>query len=595
MRADTAGPLSDVEEWWVSDSPSRRGARHSRSADAKRAPAERATAQGDDARGRGRRRSVRAENEGDGPQPLRARPVPRAGDLSVDTRERLQRSGKALIALITAIVLVVTGVAWFWWSQFAGDISRGPSIAAKPDGATDILLVGTDSRTDAKGNPLTKQELARLNAGVDDGTLNTDTIILIRIPNDGKSATAISIPRDAYVAIPDQGKGKINSAFAGAANVTRDKAIANGDDEKTAVQKGNEDGRKALIETVANLTGVSVDRYAEIGLVGFSRLTNAVGGVDVCLKKPVNDQYSGARFKAGKQTLKGPQALSFVRQRHGLPRGDLDRVTRQQVFMASLASKILSTGTLTSPSKLSQLQDALTTSVTLDQDWDVMGFAKELANLSAGNIKFSTVPVVRDDGWSDDGQQSVVVVDPKQVQAYVAGLLGGSKPDKPKATTASSSPAVPSVNRSSYTVDVVNAGTTSGLASGVSSFLGGKGFAQGSTGNASSTESSSSSKSAVLASSANDQGAKAVAALLGGLPVVASTSVQSGHVKVLIQDGYSGPGSSSDSGSDSAATTTSIPPGMTEALDPSEAARISSLLNRPGFTAQQDGGVPCVD
>ncbi|CAM3928476.1 LCP family protein [Tsukamurella ocularis] len=587
----------------MSDSPSRRGARHSRGADAKRAAADRAAAErsateAEETRVRARRRSVRAENQGDGAPSLRARPVPRAGDLPADTRERLQRSGKALIALITAIVLVVTGVAWFWWSNFAGDIVRGPSIAAKPDGATDILLVGTDSRTDAKGNPLTKQELARLNAGVDDGTLNTDTIILIRIPNDGRSATAISIPRDAYVAIPDQGKGKINSAFAGAANVTRDQAMAKGDDEKTAVQKGNEEGRKALIETVANLTGVSVDRYAEIGLYGFSRLTNAVGGVDVCLKKPVNDSYSGARFKAGKQTIKGPQALSFVRQRHGLPRGDLDRVTRQQVFMASLASKILSTGTLTSPSKLSELQSAMSSSVTLDQEWDVMGFAKELANLSAGKVQFSTVPVVRDDGWSDDGQQSVVVVDPKQVQAYVAGLLGEKPEVTSKATkTSSSAPAVPSVNRASYTVDVVNAGTTSGLASTVSTFLGGKGFAQGSTGNASSSESSASSTSAVLASSANDQGAKAVAALLGGLPVVASGAVQSGHVKVLIQDGYSGPGSSSDSGSDSdaATTTTSIPPGMTEALDPSEAARISSLLNRPGFTAQQDGSVPCVD
>ncbi|KXP00982.1 LCP family protein [Tsukamurella pseudospumae] len=560
----------------MSDSPSPRGARHSRGVDAKR-------------------RSVRAENEGGADGAQRPRQVPRAADLSADTRERLQRSGKALIALITAVVLVVTGVAWFWWSRFAGDIERGPTLAAKPDGATDILLVGTDSRTDAKGNPLSKQELARLNAGVDDGTLNTDTIILIRIPNDGKSATAISIPRDAYVAIPDQGKGKINSAFAGAANVTRDKAIKDGDDEKTAVQKGNEEGRKALIETVADLTGVSVDRYAEIGLVGFSRLTDAVGGVDVCLKKPVNDSYSGARFRAGKQTLKGPQALSFVRQRHGLPRGDLDRVTRQQVFMASLASKILSTGTLTSPSKLSQLQNALTTSVTLDQDWDVMGFAKELANLSAGKIKFSTVPVVRDDGWSDDGQQSVVVVDPKQVQAYVAGLLGGDAPKTKTMTTPSSSPAVPAVNRASYTVDVVNGGSTTGLASGVSSFLGNKGFGQGKTGNASTSESGLSSGSAVLASSSNDQGAKAVAALLGGLPVVASTSVSSGHVKVLIQDGYSGPGSSSDSGSDSATTTTSLAPGMTEALDPSEAARISSLLNKPGFTAQQDGGVPCVD
>ncbi|GAB3128985.1 LCP family protein [Tsukamurella serpentis] len=563
----------------MADSPSPRGARHSRS-------------------GGSTRRSVRAENEGgdDAGTSARSRQVPRASDLSEATRERLQRSGKAAVALLTAMVLVATGVAWVWIARFSDDLERIGGLDSRPDGATDILLVGTDSRTDAKGNPLTKQELARLNAGVDDGTLNTDTIILVRIPNNGKSATAISIPRDAYVAIPDQGKGKINSAFAGAANVTRDQAKANGVPEQEAVQKGNAEGRKALIQTVADLTGVSVDRYAEIGLVGFSRLTDAVGGVEVCLKRPVNDAFSGARFRSGKQTLKGPQALSFVRQRHGLPRGDLDRVTRQQVFMASLAGKVLSTGTLTSPAKLSQLQNALTSSVTLDKDWDVMGFAKELANLSAGNVKFSTVPVVRDDGWSDDGTQSVVVVDPKQVQAYVRGLLG-DKPGQPETKTQqpSSAPPVPQVNRAAYTVDVVNAGSTTGLAGGVSTFLSGKGFAQGSKGNAASVDAGLSAQSAVLAPSTGDQGAKAVAALLGGLPVIATTSVQSGHVKVVLQDGYSGPGASGGSDGAVATTTSSIPPGMTEALDPSEAARISSLLNRPGFTAQQDGGVPCVD
>ncbi|MDP0396377.1 LCP family protein [Tsukamurella strandjordii] len=562
----------------MSDSPGPRGARHSRGS------------------GKPPRRSVRAENEGaasTGESGTRSR-VPGAADLSDQTRARITRTGKTTIALLAAVVLVTTGVAWTQFYQLGGDIARTGGLSNKqPDGATDILLVGTDSRTDAKGNPLTQQELARLNAGVDDGTLNTDTIILIRIPNNGKSATAISIPRDAYVAIPDQGKGKINSAFAGAANVTRDKLIAEGKPEKEAVQAGNEEGRKALQETVANLTGVSVDNYAEIGLVGFSRLTDAVGGVEVCLKRPVNDSFSGARFRAGKQTLKGPQALSFVRQRHGLPRGDLDRITRQQVFMASLANKILSAGTLTNPSKVNQLQSAVTTSVTLDANWDVMNFAKELANLSAGSVKFATVPVVRDDGWSDDGQQSVVVVDPKQVQAYVRSLLGDKPGSSTPAKPSSSAPAVPSVNRSATTVDVVNAGSTPGLASSVSTFLTGEKFQQGTTGNASSSDSSASGKSAVLASSANDQSAKAVAALLGGLPVVANSSVQSGHVKVLLKDGYKGPGSSSDN--EGASTTTSIPPGMTEAMDPSEAARVSSLLNRPGYTASQDGGVPCVD
>ncbi|ADG77693.1 Cell envelope-related transcriptional attenuator OS=Tsukamurella paurometabola (strain ATCC 8368 /DSM / CCUG 35730 / CIP 100753 / JCM 10117 / KCTC 9821/ NBRC 16120 / NCIMB 702349 / NCTC 13040) OX=521096 GN=Tpau_1061 PE=3 SV=1 [Tsukamurella paurometabola] len=567
----------------MSDSPGPRGARHSRGGD--KPPR--------------RRRSVRAENEGADANGTTgasgSRRVPGAADLSDAARARIHRTGKTAIVLLAAVVLIATGVAWTQFYQLGGDIARTGGLDSQPDGATDILLVGTDSRTDAKGNPLTEKELARLNAGVDDGTLNTDTIILIRIPNNGKSATAISIPRDAYVAIPDQGKGKINSAFAGAANVTRDKLLTEGKSEKDAIQAGNEEGRKALRETVANLTGVSVDNYAEIGLVGFSRLTDAVGGVEVCLKRPVNDSYSGARFRAGRQTLKGPQALSFVRQRHGLPRGDLDRITRQQVFMASLANKILSAGTLTNPSKVNQLQNAVTTSVTLDANWDVMNFAKELANLSAGSVKFATVPVVRDDGWSDDGQQSVVVVDPKQVQAYVRSLLG----DKPGATSAkpttSSAPAVPSVNRAATTVDVVNGGSTPGLASSVSSFLTGEKFQQGTTGNASNSESSASGKSAVLASSANDQPAKAVAALLGGLPVIASSSVQQGRVKVLLKDGYKGPGSSSDTEGTAASTTTSIPPGMTEAMDPSEAARVSSLLNRPGYTASQDGGVPCVD
>ncbi|WP_051159008.1 LCP family protein [Tsukamurella sp. 1534] len=570
----------------MADSPNPRGARHSR--------------------GRGSpHKSVRAENEGtpDGRslRATRSSQVPRAADISEDARERMQRSGKVAIALLTAIVLVASGGGWVWYTQFGNDIERGPQLPKKPDGATDILLVGTDSRTDAKGNPLTKQELARLHAGVDDGTLNTDTIILIRIPNNGSSATAISIPRDAYVAIPDQGKNKINSAFAGAANVTRDKALADGQSEKDAVKAGNEDGRKALIETVADLTGVSVDNYAEIGLVGFSRLTDAVGGVDVCLKRPVNDPFSGAKFKAGKQTLSGAQALSFVRQRHNLPRGDLDRITRQQVFMASLASKVLSTGTLTNPTKINQLQSAISTSVTLDQDWDVMNFAKELSNLSAGKVQFNTIPVVTDDGWSDDGTQSVVVVNPKAVQAYVASLLGDKPASSSKPKPKSSAPAVPSVNRSAVTVDVVNAGSTTGLAGNVSSFLSEKGFAQGRTGNAESSESSASSKSAVLASSENDQGAKAVAALLGGLPVVASGSVQPGHARVLLKDGYTGPGGSGgsgDTGSDAAAantTTAEIPSGLTEELDPSEAARVSSLLNRPGFTADQNGGVQCVD
>lgn len=534
--------------------------------------------------------SPSAAAEPDAPKPARSRGT--RGALAPADKSRLLRSGRITITLITVLALVITGGAWFNYNGFKNGIATLPGLAdAKPDGALDILLVGTDSRTDAQGNTLTEKELGRLHAGVDEGSMNTDTIILIRIPNDGTSATAISIPRDSYVKIPGFGKDKINSAFGAAAFEKKENALEDGMSEKAATEASHQAGREKLVETVAQLTGVSVDHYAEIGLAGFALLTQAVGGVQVCLNNAVNDPYSGAHFKAGKQTLDGPQALSFVRQRHGLPRGDLDRIARQQAFMASLTHKILSAGTLTSPTKLTQLESAVQRSVRIDENWEIDEFAQQLTNLSAGKVKFSTIPVIRDDGRSDDGEQSVVVVDPKQVQAYVRALIGDAAPSTSKPT--STAPAVPSVDKGTFEVDVVNAGTVSGLASAVAESLSGKGYARGEVRNADASESARG-KTTVLARSDSDKAAKAIAAELGGLPVVEDTDVPEGTVRVILREGYTGPGSSGDD----AATSTTTSPGVnqyTEKLAPEEAARVSSILNRPGISAQQDDGVACVD
>ena len=182
-------------------------------------------------------------------------------------------------------------------------------------------------------------------------------------------------------------------------------------DKAQAEPQAVEAGREALIKTVASLTGVTVDHYAEIGLLGFSLITDALGGVNVCLKNAVYEPLSGADFPAGWQKLNGPQALSFVRQRHDLPRGDLDRVVRQQAVMASLAHEVISSKTLSSPSTLNRLEDAVQRSVVLSDGWDVMEFAEQLQKLAAGNVAFATIPVLQENGWSDDGMQSVVRVD----------------------------------------------------------------------------------------------------------------------------------------------------------------------------------------
>ncbi len=443
-----------------------------------------------------------------------------------------------VIAVSVALAIVVgTGVAWGKIRSFESGINHISPMSlgsGGEDGAIDILLVGVDSRTDAHGNPLTEEELATLRAGDDEAT-NTDTIILVRIPNNGESATAISIPRDSYVEAPGVGKMKINGVY-GSAHFEKlvELVEQDGMDKAQAEPQAVEAGREALIKTVASLTGVTVDHYAEIGLLGFSLITDALGGVDVCLKNAVYEPLSGADFPAGWQKLTGPQALSFVRQRHDLPRGDLDRVVRQQAVMASLAHEVISGKTLSSPSTLSRLEEAVQRSVVLSDGWNVMEFAEQLQKLAGGNVAFATIPVIKENGWSDDGMQSVVRVDPTEVKDWVAGLLHDQ--DEGKMEELAYTP-------EKTTADVVNATDINGLASAVSQVLTTKGFAAGSTGN---LEGAPVTGSQVQAAKADDLGAQAISEDLGGLPIVEDASVAPGSVRVVLASDYTGPGSGFD-------------------------------------------------
>ena len=131
-------------------------------------------------------------------------------------------------------------------------------------------------------------------------------------------------------------------------------------------------------------------------LLGFFNLSNVVGGVQVNLCKPVKDSYSGADFPAGVQTISGADALKFVRQRHGLPRGDLDRIVRQQVFLAGVARKVLSENVLVNPGKQQQLVTAVAKSLTVDQNLDLMQLAQQMQSVTAGGVSFRTMPIVGD-------------------------------------------------------------------------------------------------------------------------------------------------------------------------------------------------------
>ncbi len=445
----------------------------------------------------------------------------------------VQRVVRVVATALAVLVVLGTGLAWSNVRSFEDGIFHMSAASlgkGGDDGAIDILLVGLDSRTDAHGNPLSPEELATLRAGDEEAT-NTDTIILIRIPNNGKSATAISIPRDSYVAAPGLGKTKINGVYGQTREAKRANLVQAGDSAEHAAAQGTEAGREALIKTVGDLTGVTVDHYAEIGLLGFALITDALGGVDVCLKEPVFEPLSGADFPAGQQRLDGPEALSFVRQRHELPRGDLDRVVRQQAVMASLAHRVISGKTLSSPATLKRLEAAVQRSVVLSAGWDVMDFVQQMQKLAGGNVAFATIPVLDGAGWSDDGMQSVVRVDPHQVADWVTGLLHNQ--DQGKTEELAYTPA-------KTTASVVNDTDINGLAAAVSDVLSAKGFAPGPVGN---YEGDRVKGSQVRAAKSDDLGAQQVARELGGLPVVADASVAPGTVRVVLANDYTGPGS----------------------------------------------------
>jgi LCP family protein required for cell wall assembly len=404
-----------------------------------------------------------------------------------------------------ASVAVLGTMGYGWWA--VGDVNAGTvttEVIPKEvqdqrvplDGAVDMLLVGIDSRIDAYGNPLPRQVLDMLHAGISDGERNTDTMILVHIPVDGTRAVAISFPRDSWVQLAgDFGHHRLNSAFAYAYNDARERLANTAPNEKELGAQATVEGRKNLINTVQALIGeaVTIDRYAEVNLASFYEVTKAIGGVEVCLNQAAHDPKSGANFTKGPQTIAGAQALAFVRQRYGLKNGDLDRIVRQQAFLGALADKVLSADMLTSPGKVRELITAVQKSVVLSTGWQLSTFAAQMSGLSAGGIDFYTIPTLGD---AKIGGADVLRVDPDQVAAFVKSLTTDASTTSSSAPPSSASDPVPGTtstasstpdegNRPSLglvTVDVRNGSNTSGLAATVRDSLVEKGFNPGQLG-----------------------------------------------------------------------------------------------------------------
>ncbi|GHJ46752.1 hypothetical protein Cs7R123_40940 [Catellatospora sp. TT07R-123] len=306
------------------------------------------------------------------------------------------------IALVAAVALALCaglglGGAWLYAKSVEGDLSRtdpfsaltGGRPAKKADGAMNILLVGSDSRDpDA---PTDKG-----------GEWRTDTIILMHVPASQDQAYLISMPRDLHVFIPHQAtdpdcgtrKAKINAAYAWG-------------------------GMPLLVKTVECFTSVRMDHVMLIDFGGFKDVVDALGGVDMNIERTITSIHKPKRtFTKGTMHLNGEEALDYARQRKQFPDGDFARMRHQQQLLKALLDKAASGGTLTNPSKLHSFLEAMTSAVTVDNDFHLVDMALQFRGIRSDNLTFMTSPHL---GSQMVNGESVVVSDrPKAIELYQA-------------------------------------------------------------------------------------------------------------------------------------------------------------------------------
>jgi LCP family protein required for cell wall assembly len=317
-------------------------------------------------------------------------------------RRRLLLWLLAIPMIVASVVGIGAGVA-FWRLQSSIDkkidrfedpfknipAAERPSAPPQATEAVNLLIFGSDSRISA-GDPSQWEA----------GAQRTDAIMLVHIAADRSGAYVVSLPRDSWVTVPGHGKAKINAAFSWG-------------------------GPALAIRTVEQLTGVKIDHMVVTDFTGFARITDLLGGVTITVPKATHLGNSSQTISAGTYRMDGQTALAYVRERYTLPAGDLDRVKRQQNWIRGIMRSAAVSGVQTDPERLLSLVDALATNISTDSEFtieEMRDLVLSLRNVGTGGARFLTAPVLGT-GWSPDGKQSIVKLDPvacKQLWAAIA-------------------------------------------------------------------------------------------------------------------------------------------------------------------------------
>jgi LCP family protein required for cell wall assembly len=272
------------------------------------------------------------------------------------------------------------------------------------DGPINVLLVGSDTR---EGQGSTAYGPV--------GSALADVIILLHISRDRQNAVAMSIPRDLMVAVPScpnpEGGDPYPAREFAQINSTMTKA-----------------GPACTLLAVQQLTGVTIPYLAVIDFKGVIAMSEAIGGVDVCVATAIDDEYTNLHLEPGEHTLIGDEALAFLRTRHGVGDGsDLSRISNQQVFLTSMVRKLKDEGALINPFTMFRLGTAALSNMTLSKSLTdlgvIFGLAQQVNQVDLDKITFIKLPV-----YDLDGEYAGRVAPSPERAAELFELMASDKP-----------------------------------------------------------------------------------------------------------------------------------------------------------------------
>ncbi|HEX4698867.1 MAG TPA: LCP family protein [Actinomycetes bacterium] len=468
-----------------------------------------------------------------------ARPV-RTGRRPPTRIGRLARRTLVVLAAIAALAVLASsasGWALLSWSTdriarvdaFKGLTNRPPAGAA---GSTTFLLVGSDGRTG-----MSRAEMRQLHVGTAATAAGrrADTMLLVHISAQHGTVDVVSLPRDSYVTIPahratdgaqvPERKNKLNAAYAFG-------------------------GPSLTVATIERTTGVRIDHYLEVDFMGFVRLVDAVGGVDVCSPTPMRDRKAGLHLPAGVTHVDGRTGLAYVRARHLDATADLGRVQRQQRFLAAMVDRATSKDVLLDPRALVRFLNAALAAVRADPgltEGALVRLGTEMRHVSGGDIRFRTVPIANP-SYRTARAGSVALWD----AGAAAQVFTAMREDKARPHHAGGGLQRPTVPADQVHVRVYNAAGTAGLGSRATADLAAAGFVT--DGPALNWRHSGLSTTTVRYDARYSESIKTVAAALPGARLVPVTGLGR-TMQVVVGSSYAGARTVTVSAPSSGATT----------------------------------------